>query len=262
LAKAQIPGAAKSSDFCRFFCGKFMDFRFHVPVSFIEKADLSGNKRRIIQGICSTDDMDSHQETLLQEGLDFGPFLKKGWFNDNHDKATGGAVGVPSSAEIRVLPGGKKGWHVSGELLSNKRANDIWDLAQSLERSETGRQLGFSVEGSILERDPRNPKNVRKAIVREVAVTRCPVNHHTGLSTLVKSLSAGTGPAPVNTPVTGEGAAAVLAPESLEGGKKKKKKKLTKAEAVAMLVELEPRLSGRIAERIVDYAIQHHAEED
>lgn len=235
-----------------------MDFRFHIPVSFIEKADLSGNKRRIIQGICSTDDMDSQQETLLQEGLDFAPFLQKGWFNDNHAKSTGGAVGIPTNAEIRALPGNRKGWYVEGELLSNQRANEIWDLAQSLERSETGRKLGFSVEGSVLERDPRDPKNVRKAVVREVAVTRCPINHHTSLSTLVKSLSAGTGPAPVDTPITGEGAAAVLAPEALEGGRKKKKKKLKKSAAVSLLMELDVRVTEEMATKIVDYAIQHH----
>lgn len=240
-----------------------MDFRFHVPVSFIEKADLQGNKKRLIRGICSTDDMDSQQETILQEGLDFAPFLQKGWFNDNHAKETGGAVGIPLTAQIQSLPGGRKGWHVEGELLSNRRANEIWDLAQSLERSETGRKLGFSVEGSILERDPQNPKKIRKAIVREVAVTRCPVNYHTGLSTLVKSLSAGTGHAPVDTPITGEGAAAVLAPESLEGGcKKKKKKKLTKSEAVHLLMELDSRVTEEMAEKIVDHAIQHHAEEE
>jgi hypothetical protein len=253
------------SGFAAFLIGQFMtDFRFNVPVSFIEKGDLQGNKRRIIQGICSTDDMDSDQETLLQEGLDFTPFLTKGWFNDNHASATGGAVGVPSVAEIRRLPNGRKGWYVEGELLSNKRADEIWDLAQSLERSETNRRLGFSVEGSIVERDPRNPKKVRKAVVREVAVTRCPKNHFTTLTAFAKSLSAGTGPAPVNEPVTGEGAAAVLAPEALEAEKKKKKKKkqLTKAQAIDALCKSDSRMTKKVAEQIVDYTIQRRAEED
>ena len=234
-------------------------FKFHVPIEIIEKATPGGQTRRVIGGICSTDDLDSQSEVLLQDGLDFGPFLEKGWFNDNHDKATGGAVGVPVKAELRLLKGGKKGWYVEGDLLGNARGNDIWDLAQSLERSDTGRKLGFSVEGQITERDPDDPSKIRKAVVREVAITRCPVNVNTELNCLAKSLSAGG--------VGGEpGQMGPLQVESLEGAaamrpspKDKKKKRLyTKSEAVERLQGINSDLSSARATQIVEYALRHY----
>ena len=242
-------------------------FKFHVPVEVIEKSDSNGVTHRVIGGICSTDDLDSQSERLLQSGLDFSPFLNKGWFNDNHDSATGGAVGLPTKAELRDLGKGRQGWYVEGNLLDNKRANDIFDLANALERSETGRKLGFSVEGAIVERDPKDPSTVRKAVVREVAITRCPVNVNTELSLLAKSLTEQTkkalsaGHAPAVAGVAVPGSAAPLRVESLEGGahpKKKKKKKLSKSQAVGLLMHLNPKVSVRSAEAIVNHAMRHY----
>lgn len=239
------------------------DFRFHVPITF-EKAGPDGST--MIGGICSTDDLDSEGERLLQEGLDFGPFLKSGYFNDNHGADTGAAVGHPTLAQLRELPGGRRGWYVAGHLYNTQRGREIIELAQTLERSESGRKLGFSVEGKVLDRDPSDPSMVRRAIVKEVAITRCPVNTNTGLQLLAKSLSVGTAVnVPRGVPVTGEGAGRVLSRQSLEGKdtpapeddeKKKKKKRMTKAEAFALLRQKTTRLSDAQIQTIVDYAAQ------
>jgi hypothetical protein len=236
---------------------------FHLEFEFetFEKAGAPEGRERRIGGIVSTDDLDRQQEVLIQEGLDFGPFLKSGWFNDNHAKDTGAAVGFPELAELRTLPNGRKGWYVEGYLLKgHQRADSIWELATSLERSGAGRRLGFSIEGSIEERDPNNPKTVRKAVVREVAITRCPINESTQLSVLAKSLSAGAVGSQGGTP--GDGAP--LRVESLEGGtedeeerKKAKslKRSLTKGEAVRLLRGLSKgRMAWSTAARIVEYA--------
>lgn len=235
-------------------------FQFDLDVEVFEKAGPEGTDRRI-GGIVSTDHMDRQSEVLLQEGLDFSPFLKGGWFNDNHDSATDSVVGYPTVAELRHLPDGRKGWYVEGYLLKTDRANRIWDLATELQRSGSGRKLGFSVEGSIGERDPDNPQRVRKATVREVAITKCPVNTNTSLSVLAKSLAVGAGPVPKNAPAD-PGDGAPLRVQSLEGTPKGKKKKvkgrMSKSEAVSFLLGIRPGMSRALAERVVEYAIRWH----
>jgi hypothetical protein len=237
------------------------NFAFDLEAEFFEKSS-EGTRSRRIAGIVSTNDLDRQSEVLLQEGLDFGPFLKSGWFNDNHSADTDAVLGYPTKAELRTLPGERKGWYVEGYILKGTpRADRIWDLAQALQKSD--RRLGFSVEGSVTERDPSNPRVVRKAVVREVAITRCPVNEATALQVLAKSLSAGSA---VTDPGTSPGEGFPLRVQSLEGGpdplRKKRKRRMNKAEAVALLKSLQPRLSDSAAEKIVDYAMRHHRPEE
>lgn len=246
-------------------------FRFEIDVEVFEKAGPDGTKDRRIGGIVSTDHLDRQEETLLQDGLDFSPFMKGGWFNDNHDKSTEALVGYPTAAQLRELPDGRKGWYVEGYLLKgHDRADRLWDLANALQK--TDRRLGFSVEGQVVDRDPKNPRTVRKAVVREVAITRCPVNTQTELQVLAKSLAAGTGPAPKNTPVSGSmGGMAVMAPQHGEWEhsgellytdqlRKKRKKKMKKSEAVQLLMKLNPKVTQQFAERVADYALRWHPE--
>ena len=252
------------------------DFHFEFEFETFMKASAGPDKERRIAGIVSTDHMDKQLETLIQEGLDFRPFLKSGWFNDNHDKSTGKGVGYPELAELRTLPDGRKAWYVEGYLLKgHPPADEIWSMAQALERSGSGRRLGFSVEGSILERDPENPKLVRKAIVREVAITRCPVNDHTSLTCLAKSLSAGHGGSGADSgvpgamaPITVESLEAQVPGDDSEEEKKRKKelaaknraaKELTKSETIAFLKTRNPQVTDKLAELVADYAIRWHA---
>lgn len=223
-------------------------FRFDIACDVFEKASPDGRDRRIA-GLVSTDELDRQGETIIQEGLDFEPFLKGGWFNDNHDSATDAVVGYPISAELVQLPG-RRGWWVEGYLIKGtKRADGIYDLANALQKSD--RRLGFSVEGSILARDPNNPKVVSRAIVREVAITRCPVNTGTALAVLAKSLSAGSA---IAAPAVAPGEGFPLRGESLEGAPRKKKK-LKRSEAIALVRSMNPAVSQGTAERIVDLAL-------
>lgn len=247
-------------------------FRLDLSVEAFEKSD-AGDKSRRICGIVSTDHLDRQMETLIQEGLDFGPFLKSGWFNDNHATDTDSVVGYPEIAELRNLPNGKRGWYVEGYLLKGDpeqisqgiipRSEKIWGLAKSLQ--STARRLGFSVEGAVVERDVTNPRIVRKAVVREVAITKCPVNEHTSLAVLAKSLAAGSAvPMPTNVPVTGsDGGGRLLVPQSLEAKPaKKKKKRIKKSEAIALLQKSNPRITRQGAEEIVEFAMRWHSTPD
>lgn len=237
-------------------------FNFEFGFDTFEKAAAGQGRERRVGGIVSTDDLDSQSERLIQEGLDFGPFLKGGWFNDNHAKTTGSAVGYPEKAELRHLPDGRKGWYVEGYLLKgHPPADEIWSMATALERSGAGRRLGFSVEGQILERDPANPSTISKAVVREVAITRCPVNDKTSLAVLAKSLAAGSA---VSDPGAGPGVGFPLRTESLEGlsdeeKKKRKKRKMTKSEAIRLLMARHAQISEYSAARIVEHALRQKA---
>lgn len=260
-------------------------WRFECDAEVFTKSEGSVPTNRRIGGICSTDDLDRQAEKILQEGLDFSPFLKSGWFNDNHDPATDACVGYPIKAEYRSL-GMRKGWYVEGYILDgHPRADALWMLANALQK--TDRRLGFSVEGGVTARDPENPAIIRKAIVREVAITRCPVNTNTALNILAKSLSAGHAIPVPTAPVTGEGAGRVLARRSVEAADngstspiitriKKRKKKLspielramekaergepiTRLEAAALLQLMVPDLTLKQAEKIADFHFQGFA---
>ena len=233
-----------------------MPFQFDIACKVFKSAE--GERR--IGGIVSTDHMDRQEETIIQEGLDFSEFVSKGWFNDNHDSSTPGLVGTPDFVEMRTLGKGRKGWYVEGALLpaGHQRADAIWGLANALQK--TDRRLGFSVEGAIVERDADNPSLIRKAKVREIAITRCPVNQNTSLTVLAKSLTAGSA---VGNPGTSPGEGFPLRTESLEDDydekkKRKKKSRYTKSEAVSLLMRLNKSLTPKMAERIFDYTLRWH----
>lgn len=228
-------------------------FKAYVPLRFFEKADAPASTRRRFEGFITTEHRDREGEIALQDGLDFKEFMAHGWFNDNHSKKTGANVGWPLRIERRTTPDGKKGTWVEGHLISGfKPADEIWDLAQALQRDkESKRQLGFSVEGTITHRGGSANKVITRAIVRNCAITANPVNPYTGMNTLVKALTAGGA---VDAPAATPGEGFPLRTESLEGGiasqvptkKKKKKKDLNKA-VEQRLGRSNPALVQRIA---------------
>ena len=247
---------------------------------------------RRIGGLVSTETRDRQDEVVLQRGLDFHDFLKHGWYNDNHSKATDAILGYPDRVEyVRKgdrLPDGSvspaNGHWAEGYLLETDRAQKIWELGNALQKS--GRRLGFSIEGSVEKRDDANRKVIAKAKVKNVAITNCPVNTDTRLEVIAKSLRvieetdptsldaayeafyralgmghSTPGVKPVG-PHTGMGAGRIVTPESLEGqprssaGPKRKRKRLSKAEAVGWLANYFPHASATDLGRIVDAALK------
>lgn len=194
-------------------------FRFHIPVGiWLEKG--APERARRIGGIVSTESLDQDDEKILADGLDFGPFHRHGWFNDNHSKDTNGVVGYPD-AQVRRLRKGEKlpdgsgtakadGWWAEGRLVGEK-GRQLWELAKDLEGS--GRSLGFSIEGKILERDGADRSVVTKAIVKNIAVTHCPVNAETELRTLSKAMIAGSA---ITNPGAAPGSGFALRAEDLD----------------------------------------------
>lgn len=216
------------------------DFQIFAPLSFFEKADAPKGERKRIAGIVSTETVDKQGERLLQQGLDFSPFVKHGWFNDNHAKGATDVLGYPDK-DVRKFAKGEKlpdgsiapancTW-AEGHLVDTPKANGIWELGVALQKAGSHRRLGFSIEGQVLQRAGSGGKTVAKALVRHVAITHVPVGEDTRLEVLAKSLAEvekgismtpspvapGANPSTAGS-VSGAGAGVILTPKHLEEG--------------------------------------------
>jgi len=231
-------GRFESSDPPYFFGEDHMQvFDFDLPVSFFEKADAEPGKERRIGGIATLETKDRQGEIILARGVDFSDFVQNGWFNDNHSKNTTDILGYPEQAKFfrkgSALPNGETakaaGHWVEGYLLNTPGADKVWELGRAL--AQTNRRLGFSVEGKIEKRTGPLQKTIAKALVRNIAITNCPVNAGARMEILAKSLQAAgldeemekmlgmgtaTPGAPVVGPQSGMGAGRVVTGESLE----------------------------------------------
>jgi hypothetical protein len=270
---------------------ELIPFDFEMPLEVFEKADASEGKQRRIGGLASVGTKDRQDETIIQRGLDFSDFVANGWFNDNRSKVTTDILGYPDGdtppkyvQKGTMLPSGRiakgDGHWVEGYLLNTEKADRIWELGQALQK--TNRRLGFSVEGKIQKRIGPDNRTIAKALVRNVAITNCPVHPDARMEILAKSLVAveqsdpdelekmltmGTatpGQAPTGVK-TGEGAGQVLAPESLEQDSKppvvlkdkedeedeKTKKSLTDSEVRAWFKARLPKANSTQLDRVV-----------
>jgi hypothetical protein len=206
-------------------------FNVWLPsVEFIEKSGDKYNSRQIV-GIMSTSRVDRQGENVLAKGLDISQFLKGGHFNDNHDQATSAIVGYPEEAfyksDLEVDGESTDGYICRGYVLKGtKRADAIWELAKAL-KGNPNKRLGFSIEGKVAR---RKNKVIEKAVIRNVAITNCPVNTDATWNILeksfhneeiaMKSLSAGVGISPA-TQTNGS----ALRVESLDSDEKDMNKK-------------------------------------
>lgn len=259
------------------------EFRVWNPdVSFVKGDDDEAYNSRQIRGIMSTPSEDRQGESVIAKGLDFEPFLKHGHFNDNHDQATSSIVGYPEDVEytdsIKMNDGRVvKGWLTRGYVLKGtKKADDIWELAKALNKTPN-RRLGFSIEGRVAK---RRGSIIEKAIIRNVAITSCPVNTEATWDVLtksfydediaMKSLSAGYGAA--SGPSAQSGGSAIAA-ESLDSDKDKRKKKalnymsyiarslglVTEEEfykACSLVQELNPEFNDEAAAELIGYIMK------
>jgi len=159
------------------------DFQFWMPLE-IEKAKKEGEWR--VAGIASDENaQDIQGETVFVKGLDVSYLMERGALNWDHGKDPGDILG---EIELASKIDGEKKLYVEGVLYPHiKKAQDVWNLMQSLKDTESKRKLGLSLEGKIKERDSETGKQIRKAWIKNVAITYNPINKGTYLD-MVKSL--------------------------------------------------------------------------
>ena len=248
-------------------------FRYYAPISFFEKADAPEGQTRRFGGIATTEDEDQEGERILQRGLDFDSyFIKKGWFNDNHGKQTGDIVGYPAGVQFfkkgERLPDGNTAtsnlhWTEGYLLPGHPPADRIWSAGMALQKAGGTRRLGQSIEGKVLRRAGPDNKTIARALVRHVAITHCPVNAGSSLNFLAKALVTAeqetdeqAAPCDADKALTSSSSSgAALRPESLEREVHSTTdcaRRITKAQAVDMVLGRYPHLACATAGRIVD----------
>lgn len=156
-------------------------FRYGVD---IQKAHQDENGDWIVEGLASSGTEDLEGESIAPEGLDYSYFLTNGFLKWEHGKNPNNFIGEPLEARVT-----KDGFYIKGRLYSHAPlALEAVQAIEALEKSKATRRVGFSIEGSVRQRDPKNPKKILKAVLRNVALTMNPVNDTTW-ATLCKSLS-------------------------------------------------------------------------
>lgn len=164
-------------------CGsKERDFSFWMPVELVR-----GGEQPRIGGIASDETAaDLQGEKVLIDGLDISYLTQRGTFNWDHGKNPGDIIGEIDTARKEV--GDKRQLYVEGFLYPKvEKAKEVVNLLSSLKEAKSERKLGLSLEGKIRERDGADGKVVKKAWIRNVAVTYHPINQGTWVD-FVKSL--------------------------------------------------------------------------
>ena len=156
------------------------NFNFCFPFDIVKS---SPNEEWRIGGYASTSSEDREGDEIVQKGLDISDCVNYGWLNFDHQKDV--IVGYPDKSACRV---DSKGFYVEGTLLKSvSQAKNMYEAALALQKSGSGRRLGFSVEGKVLQRNDEG--KILKAKIYNVAVTPNPVNTDCTWDVLVKSFA-------------------------------------------------------------------------
>lgn len=159
------------------------DFNFCVPIDdeWIQKASKeSGDKRyekMIISGMGSDSSTDSDEEILEPDGYILDRFLKYGIVNWEHlaKKDPTAIIGEPIEAKVK-----NNEFYIKAKLYKDvPLARKVWDTMINLNKSESTRKIGWSIEGKSLMKDPINPKRIIKALITGISLTMMPKNTNT-----------------------------------------------------------------------------------
>lgn len=166
------------------------DFNFWLPVD-IEKSEgvqyPKGDNRRytnmIFEGLASDNSKDYQGESMEPSGFEINHFLKHGLFNLDHltirAKELKSRFWIGEPLEAKVVD--NKFW-VKGKLWDKSpEARAFWDKCIEMKESGSNRRPGMSIEGKALERNPKNEKNITKAVINNIALTFTPVNYNSYL---------------------------------------------------------------------------------
>ena len=145
----------------------------------------------IIKGMASTGALDLGNDIVDPKGIDISYFVEHGYINDNHDSTK--IIGFPTN-KCRVTP---DGLYIEGELFrDNENVKKYMDLADSLEKSNSGRKIGLSIEGAVKARNVNDRRIIESVTITGLAVTAQPLNTSATIDTIIKSFLTGNGTTP------------------------------------------------------------------
>lgn len=157
------------------------------PISVEKSTKSKEDKGWYISGLASTPDVDYQGEEIIPDGIDYKTVFKQnGWITYEHGKDVSDIIGEPVDAYVD-----DEGFHIKGKLYKNSaKAKEVWDFQNAVEKeTESGRTLGFSIEGPVISRDPMNPNVITKMQVKNVTVTYHPANPNARMEVATKSIS-------------------------------------------------------------------------
>lgn len=168
-----------------------MQFKAFMNVD-VEKSTTAENKSNIIiKGMASTGSLDLGNDIVDPKGIDISYFVDHGYINDNHDKNK--IIGYPTK-NCSVTP---EGLYVEGELFrDNENVQKYMELADNLEKSNSGRKVGMSIEGSVRARNRNDNRVIESILITGLALTPNPMNTTATIDTVIKSFLTGHGTSP------------------------------------------------------------------
>jgi hypothetical protein len=141
----------------------------------IVKSDKEKNAY-YIEGIATSEHVDASGEIIVQSGIDWSYALKSGVFNLDHKNDPESILGNPESISQTKI-NGVPATIVRGMLYGKKKiVKDLIENVKAMKSANAKRKLGFSIEGQVLARDPRNPKIITKSKVLNISLTHNPCN--------------------------------------------------------------------------------------
>lgn len=199
------------------------DYSFHVPL--LEKSvSVDENGDYIVQGVMTSDDTDEEDDSITPEGMDCSYFLEKGWVKYEHGKNPNQFIGEPLEVKVGrfehpTLKKSVNGIFVKARLFQNRElTKEAITAINDLEKSQTRRRMGWSIEGNVVKRHPKTGK-VIKSVLRNVVLTMNPVNTTTWAE-LAKSFAKEHELVDVDEPIDKAmdlAGAQAITPQSLEG---------------------------------------------
>lgn len=159
------------------------NFDVFLPIDRVEKSGEGDEATYTISGMASTADTDLQGETIDPQGIDASYLLSDGWVDFEHDRDQ--VIGVPT--ENTYVD--SKGLFLEAKLFKNMpQVQDIIKLYHNIKDNHIDRQLGFSIEGNVLERDASDDSIIRQVQITGVAVTKNPANTHATWELVSKSI--------------------------------------------------------------------------
>lgn len=157
----------------------------------IKKSQEEGNGEDwYIRGFASTPDLDLQGDIVQPSGIDINYFKSSGWINYEHQQDAGSTIGVPTD---NCYIDFQKGLFVEAKLFKDHPlAQEMWNLANNIEKSGAERKLGFSIEGGIRKRNDRDNRIIEDLEIRNIAVTKNPANPKATWEKFMKSWTTGT----------------------------------------------------------------------
>lgn len=154
------------------------------------KAEQNQDGDWIFEGIASLPGKDLQGEEVMPEGLEIDYLLGKGlppgaggYINYDHQPET--IVGVPLDGKID-----RNGFWIKWKALKTPLMQKIVEQMKAMKEAGWPRRYGMSIEGVVKEYDKNDPSRIKRAFIRNVALTPTPVHPGTFVD-FAKSLSAG-----------------------------------------------------------------------